>query len=126
MKAYVSLDNQSYDKKPVKTEISKIKYRAVARWKLTEVNKLADLVGNHGHAMVPAHLEGGIASRNFKGIQLFALDFDHGSRFEDVKRKCEELGIPVSFAYHTFGSSPEEERFRVVFVYECLMLLWQE
>ncbi len=121
MKAYVSLDNQSYDKKPVKTEISKIKYRAVSQWKLVEVDKLADLVGNHGYAMVPAHLEGGIASRNFTGIQLFALDFDHGSRFEDIKRKCEELGIPVSFAYHTFGSSPEEERFRVVFVYECLI-----
>lgn len=121
MKAYVSLDNQSYDKKPEKTEISKIKYRAVSKWELIEVDKLADLVGNHGHAMVPAHLEGGIASRNFTGIQLFALDFDHGSRFTDIKRKCEKLEIPVSFAYHTFGSSPEEERFRVVFVYECLI-----
>lgn len=121
MKAYVSLDNQSYDKKPEKTEISKIKYRAVSQWELIEVDKLADLVGNHGHAMVPAHLEGGIASRNFTGIQLFALDFDHGSRFTDIKRKCEELKIPVSFAYHTFGSSPKEERFRVVFVYECLI-----
>lgn len=121
MKAYVSLDNQSYDKKPEKTEISKIKYRAVSKWELIEVDKLADLVGNHGHAMVPAHLEGGIASRNFTGIQLFALDFDRGSRFTDIKRKCEELKIPVSFAYHTFSSSPEEERFRVVFVYECLI-----
>ena len=109
MKAYVSLDNQSYDKKPVKTEISKIKYRAVSQWKLVEVDKLADLVGNHGYAMVPAHLEGGIASRNFTGIQLFALDFDHGSRFEDIKRKCEELGIPVSFAYHTVGRRIEGE-----------------
>ena len=33
MKAYVSLDDQSYNKKPLKKEIPKIKYRAVSGWK---------------------------------------------------------------------------------------------
>lgn len=121
MKAYVSLDDQSYNKKPVKTEIPKIKYRAVSKWELIEVDELADLVGNHGHAMVPAHLEGGIASRNFKGIQLFTLDFDHGCKFDEIKKRCEDFEISISFAYHTFSATPEEERFRVVFTYECLI-----
>ena len=94
MKAYVSLDDQSYNKKPVKTEIPKIKYRAVSKWELIEVDELADLVGNHGHAMVPAHLEGGIASRNFKGIQLFTLDFDHGCKFDEIKKRCGILEFP--------------------------------
>lgn len=86
-----------------------------------DIKELADLVGNKGCTMVPAHLAGGIASRNFKGIQLFALDFDHGCKFDEIKNKCEDFGISISFAYHTFSSSVEEERFRVVFAYECLI-----
>ena len=68
MRVYVSLDDQSYNKKPVKTEIPKIKYRAVSGWKEMDIKELANLVGNKGCTMVPAHLAGGIASGNFKGI----------------------------------------------------------
>ncbi len=121
MKAYVSLDDQSYNKKPLKKEIPKIKYRAVSGWKEMDIKELADLVGNKGCTMVPAHLAGGIASGNFKGIQLFALDFDHGCKFDEIKKKCGNFGISISFAYHTFSATPEEERFRVVFTYECLI-----
>lgn len=86
-----------------------------------EVEELADLVGNKGHTIIPAHLEGGIASDNFKGIQLFTLDFDDGCKFEEIQKKCEDFGLPVSFAYHTFSSSPKQERFRIAFIYEYLI-----
>lgn len=121
MKAYVSLDNQSYGSKPTRIEIPKIKHRTVLKWREIEIGELADLVGNKGCTMVPAHLVDGIASRNFTGIQLFTLDFDDGCKFEDIKKRCKDLNIPISFAYHTFSSSLEEERFRVVFIYECLI-----
>ena len=43
MKAYVSLDDQSYNKKPLKKEIPKIKYRAVSGWKEMDIKELAEL-----------------------------------------------------------------------------------
>ncbi len=122
MKVQVSVDKCSYDKKPESgKELGRMKYRIAERWREMEISELADLVGNKGHAMIPAHLVDGISAKNSIAMQLFTLDFDHQAHFSEVKRKCDELGLPISFAYHTYSSSEEEERFRVVFAYNCLV-----
>lgn len=123
MDTYVSLDRQAYEKKPGGEKIGSIKYRIIENWKKIDVSELADAVGNRGTAMIPARLENGISEKNCRGMQVFALDFDHGSRFEEIKQYCDskEVGLPISFAYHTYSSSKVEERFRIVFIFESLI-----
>lgn len=120
MNIYVSIDERGYTEKPER-EIVSIKKRAVENWCCMEVRDLADLVGNKGHAMVPGHLVSGMKSSNCTEMQLFALDFDHGVSYRDIKKKCDQMMLPISFAYHTFSSSVTEERFRIVFAYECVL-----
>ncbi len=119
MKVYVSLDEESYNRKP--KNIVRVKYSAAKGWQEIDLRNLADLVGNHGHAIIPGHLVGGIGAKNCTAMQVFALDFDHGSSFQEIKRKCDSLELPIAFAYHTYSSFEKEERFRVVFVHETLI-----
>ena len=82
------------------------------------MEELAVLVGEQGHTIMPAHLEGGLRAENCVGMQLLVLDFDHGARFDEIRKKCERLNLPAAFAYHTYSSSEQEEHFRLVFVHE--------
>lgn len=118
MKAYVSLDNYSYITKP-KDRIPAIKRRTMKNWREMGVSELADLVGNKGHAMIPAHLEGGMSADCCKSMQLFGVDFDDGCSFNEIRTRCELWGLAIAFAYHTYSSTKEKEKFRVVFIHEC-------
>ena len=53
-----------------------------------------------------------------KDMRLLVLDFDHGCTFVQIKRRCDDMGLGIAYAYHTLSSSVSEERFRVVFVCE--------
>ena len=121
MKVHVSIDEVPYNRKPDKSGIGKMKYRVARNWKQLELAELADMNGNRGHTIVPAHLEGGISAKDCVAMQIFALDFDHGCSFADIKCRCDEMGIKMAYAYHTFSSSEAEEKFRVVFVLEELL-----
>ena len=120
MNVYASIDNIGYDSKPSK-KIGKIKRRTCNNWNIYDIRIIANLVGNNGHAMVPGHLDGGIKESNFKGIQLFGLDFDNGVSFYEVKDFCDNNNLPIAFAYRTYSSTETHEKFRVVFAYECLI-----
>lgn len=120
MKVQVSMDDYGYREK-VSTKIPEIKKRTSTLWQEIDVLDLADQVGNHGHAMVPAHMVGGFAAKNCMAMQLFALDFDDGITFQEIKNRCDSFGLKISFAYHTFSSTKEQEKFRVVFAYEQLI-----
>lgn len=120
MNIYVSIDERGYTEK-LEREIVSIKKRTVENWRCIEAKELAYLVGNKGFAMVPGHLVGGMKSNNCTEMQLFALDFDHGVSYREIKKKCDRMNLPISFAYHTFSSSVTEERFRIVFAYECVL-----
>ncbi len=121
MEVCVSLDNQPYSSKPESKMIPKIKYRVARNWCYIELSELADLVGNRGYAMIPAKMEGGISDKNCKAVQLLALDFDEGCTFKMIEEKCRLLELPIAFAYHSYSSTGQHERFRVVFAYECLL-----
>lgn len=118
MEVWVSLDNESCVTKPCGWEIPKIKGRAAGRWQEIGLEKLADLNGNKGHAMIPAHLNGGIKSADCVAMQLLVLDFDHGCTFAQIKKRCDCMGLKMTYAYHTLSSTADEEKFRVVFVCE--------
>ena len=118
---HVSIDEVPYNWKPDKSEIGKMRYRVARNWKQMELEELAELNGNRGHTIVPAHLEGGISAKDCVAMQVFALDFDHGCSFADIKHRCDALGLDMAYAYHTFSSSEAEEKFRVAFVLEWLL-----
>lgn len=120
MEVYTNLDNQGYYKKPDKM-VEKVSRRVSEMWNRMEISELAELVGNNGYAVIPGHMLGGTKEENCKGMQLFMLDFNHGVTFQEIKSRCDTLGIPISFAYRTYGSSLLEERFRVAFVHNNLI-----
>jgi len=122
MKVQVGIDNLSYKYKPDVKGMIASKRRAISNWmEDVDIKELADCVGNKGHAFVPAHLVGGMKAENCLGMQLFGLDFDDGISFTEIQERCEQLQLPISFAYHTFSSGPKLEKFRVVFASEVLI-----
>lgn len=121
MKVSVGLDQRAYGAKPGKHEIPGIKRRAACNWQDIEIAELAQMVGENGCSMIPAQMEGGLSAANCRAEQLFVLDFDDGISFAEIEARCSSLELPVTFAYHTFGSGFECERFRVVFALDCLV-----
>lgn len=118
MEVFVSLDLMGYNNKPSRKEIIEIKQRTAHNHLHIELSELAHEVGNLGVAFIPGILSGGLKSENCVGMQLFALDFDGGISFNEIKTRCDDYGLPIAFAYHTFSSTPEKEKFRIVFVHE--------
>lgn len=121
MKVKVSIDNEPFTKKPSGRQIGMIKKRMEWCWREMDLEELADLNGNRGHTITPAHLEGGVSAKNCTAMQLFVLDFDDGYTFAELKRKCDAIGLKITYAYHTFSSTEEKEKFRAVFVCEELV-----
>ena len=60
MKVGVSVDNEALNQKPAGKEITAAKKRTAESWREVELEELADLNGNKGHTIIPAHLAGGI------------------------------------------------------------------
>lgn len=118
MKVKVSVDSVSIMEKPPRYEIPTIRRRTTGLWQEIELEELADLNGNKGHAIIPAHLEGGMKTENCTAMQLLTLDFDDGCTFAQIKRRCDDLGLKITYAYHTLSASADKEKFRVVFVCE--------
>jgi len=122
MEVYLSIDHEAMDKKPDDSwKTVEAKKRAIAGWQKIDIRKAAYLIGKKGHAAVPGHLEGGMSADCCTAMQVFMLDFDSGISFEEIRGQCEKMGLPISFAYHTFSSSEEKEKFRLVFVHDTLI-----
>lgn len=117
MKVQVGIDRVAYKEKPTR-EIPIIRKRVMSGWTTMDIAALADLVGNEGHAFVPGHLIGGISESNCVGMQTFVLDFDDGISFVKIQERCNYYNLPIALAYHTYSSTEDGERFRVVFVHK--------
>ena len=127
---YVGIGSMGFKTKP--TIIPPVKYDTVKNYDYYSLAYIADKVGNEGHALMPAKLEGGIASANFMAMQLFLLDFDGmktdakgnasgvNISYEDVKARAEQYDLHIAFAYKTL-SCPDGDKFykfRIAFVHE--------
>lgn len=122
MKVYLSIDAAGLETKPQATyEIVKVRKRTVEGWRRLEVREAASLIGEEGYTAIPGKMEGGMKAENCKAMQVFMLDFDDGVCYKEIERKCQDIGLTIAFAYHTFNSTEEKERFRVAFVHESLI-----
>lgn len=115
----INMDTIGYDSKPFPSDIPSIINRLMENKVEIGIDEFAQLVGNYGYAFSPAVFDDMRRSwEGFDQIQVFSLDFDSGVTYQEVKRQAENIGIPITFAYHTYGASFMNERFRVVFVHD--------
>lgn len=122
MKVYLSIDEAGWKRKPqAKPEIVKVRKRTAKGWQRLEVKEAARLIGEEGYTVIPGKMAGGMKAENCKAMQVFMLDFDDGVRYREIEQKCQDIGLQIAFAYHTFSSTREKERFRVAFVHESLI-----
>ena len=116
MKVKISIDRAALYSKPSENNVVRTRERTASNWTEIELEKLADLNGNKGHTVIPAHLQGGTKAENCTEMQILALDFDSGCTFSEIKNRCDSMGLNITYAYHTFSSTDEHEKFRVIFV----------
>ena len=122
---YVGVDTVPTARKPDRGEgyiYGEIRKRATAQWGTVPVDGFADLVGNHGHAFIPGHLENGFKAGCCTEQQVFAIDFDNGFTVEEFRKRCEELGLYISIIYHTLSHTHDNERFRAIFITDDIIL----
>ncbi|MCC8051420.1 MAG: hypothetical protein LIP10_12340 [Clostridiales bacterium] len=114
MNVHVGIDPTTYESKPKKNEAGTVRKRAADNWCECDMERLAGLAAT-GHAILPGHLVNGCKAENWTEMQLLVLDFDDGISFIEISDRCKTYELSISFAYHTFSSSAECEKFRVVF-----------
>ena len=121
MEIKLSLHNIGFKQKPDKKMIVKITNQIAQCEAVYDIETVADLVGNEGHTFSPAVFRGKRKADCFQEMQLFALDFDDGINYKTVEARCEEYDLPITFAYRTFSSTEEHQKFRVVFVNDVVV-----
>lgn len=117
----VSLDNEDYTSKPLSSEAAQISKRIGKNKEI--LNCPASLyefvynVSQQGHTFSPSTFSDGKRKLdNFEQMQLLVLDFDGGISYKEVRKRAAQYDVPFLFAYETFSSSEDVERFRVCFL----------
>ena len=121
MEIKLSLHRIGFRQKPDRKMIVKITNQIAQCEAVYDMETVADLVGNEGHTFSPAVFKGKRKADCFQEMQLFALDFDGGINYKTVEARCEEYDLPIAFAYWTFSSTEEHQKFRVVFVNDVVV-----
>lgn len=121
MKIKLMIDDIAYKSKPGDNDIPKIQIRLRNESAIKEVtiDELFDFIGK-GHSIVPAVTTGGAKNENWKEQQLVCVDVDNDDGEiitpADAIKKLQEKSISVLGYYHTFSSTENVPRFRLVFL----------
>ena len=114
-----SMDSQGFSTKPdlVIGQINNRIGRGIKSVNAENFDEFVAKVGRQGYTFCPATFKDGQRNiENFQEMQLFALDFDSGITFPEVKDRADKYNLPVLFAYKTFNSKENHNRFRVSFL----------
>ena len=116
-KIAIILDSVAYQSKP-KKEAALIQYRfKEAKPAILTVEEVARAVTN-GQTVKPCVCFGPKDNQRYVCQSLFFLDFDNDSNVissEEAVRYAKSHGLVPAFGYHSFSSTPEHEKFRLVF-----------
>ena len=115
----LSLDKVSYFEKPDKREIKNLQKRLGEEETVISIQDVAKLIGEQGCTFCPAIFYGYRKKELFKAMQLFALDFDDGTPYSVIRNRAKEYGLPICFSYHTFSSTKDKPKFRIIFLHDC-------
>ena len=133
----LQLDNISYTAKPKGAEIAGIKTRLCGCAPRTfTLQQFAESIIK-GQSFTPAVLVGGAKAENWKSQQLFCLDIDNEDKtvtgkhdkqrnsepltVEAVLARCASWGFAPALIYESFSSSPDWQKFRIVFISETVI-----
>ena len=105
-------DEKRFSSKPSKNEIPLINKRF--HEVTADYTEIAHNVGEYGITFAVASFNNKRTNEDFKEEQLFALDFDSGIKFSEIKSRLDFYHIPILFAYKTFSWRAEHEKFRIV------------
>lgn len=117
----VTIDDREFKEKPRDRKEKEALFNRIAgeRRKM-EVEEVAAAVGERGRTFCPAVFNGGKRTKDtFSQMQFFAVDFDDGTTYSEIRGRAAKYGLPVCFSYRTFSSSAEHEKFRLVFLHKC-------
>jgi hypothetical protein len=113
------LDKKAYKTKPEANETGSISNRIaenITNIDYDKIREFAEKVGAMGHTWIPATFINSKRNKSsFDQMQLFALDFDNGITWKEVRNRSKKYNIPVLFSYATF-SSQNCDKFRAVFL----------
>ena len=93
-------DEKHFSSKPSKNEIPLINKRF--HEVTADYTEIAHNVGEYGITFAVASFNNKRTNEDFKEEQLFALDFDSGIKFSEIKSRLDFYHIPILFAYKTF------------------------
>lgn len=115
MNVKVCLDKVGFSIKPDRNETVKLTGRIAGYEQELEIQELAEATGNLGYSFCPATFTGdNRRASDFQQMQVFGLDFDGGYTYKEILAQLQAYRLPVTFSYHTFSSSTEYPRFRIV------------
>lgn len=126
----ISLDHMRYNSKPDKWEADQIYKRIGGKIKQLSfryIKGYIDNIGQNGQTFCPAIFKDGkIGKENFDQIQLFVLDFNNDKAnkiisWKQVKERCINYNLPILFAYNTFSSTKDNEKFRIGFLNDVVI-----
>lgn len=128
----LQLDSVPYTTKPKGREIGTLKTRLSEQPPTAfTLESFAEKV-TQGYSFTPAVLMGGSKAENWQYQQVFGIDIDNEDKtvkgthdktraadpltVERVLDRCNEWGIKPALIYETFSSTPEWQKFRVLFI----------
>ena len=121
---HILLDKTNYNNKPSRNDAALITLRLNAlenSTKLTIEEFAREITYPNGKSYCPAIFNGSRSNENWISQQIFALDFDGGITFNEVRDQLKEYDLDCTFAYNTFSNTPELPKFRVVWQTELIV-----
>jgi len=121
MNIKLMIDEISYKEKPTGAEIGKIQNRLGQSSALKEVTieQLCSCI-EKGYTYCPAVMAGGMKNEDWRQQQLICIDVDNDTEKiitpEDAVASFEKVNIHVLGYYHTFSSTNELPKFRLLFL----------
>lgn len=118
MKIRLSLDIKNFDRKPTKKETIRVSNRIAKYQTEISIDEFAKYVTQpYGRSFSVAIFSSSKRSnKTWKSQQVFALDIDSGLTIKDALERCNSLNISPTFIYTTFSSTPQHEKYRIIFV----------
>lgn len=117
----VHLDGQRFTKKPSNEIIGKISNRITKNLVRMSLKDFSYCVGEKGQAFTRALFRGKRSADFFEEQVLFAVDIDEGLSYQEFMERSKSYHILPFLVYNTFSSTPEQEKFRAVYLMETVV-----
>lgn len=117
----IHLLDERYDVKPKRREYGKINNRITGHITEIDIDTFAEKVGANKRPFTPALFHGGRKVENFAQEQVYALDFDDGITLGEFLSRADRYQVRPAFVYATYSHSEKDQRFRAVFINDCVV-----